>query len=484
MTDQSEGYQRRTSALVVASSLATAITLFAIFRFTAEYTSVEWIGVWSLLQGLFLVARVADSGAGTNISRVLAVRVKNKEQIDLRNTTVAALLITSLPSFLFAAAIAPVVGLYVTSIYGDELTAEVLWTLVWLALLSASFAAVANVLLAICEGLFELNYKSFAVISGNLAGLSTVIPLLAFAGPAGAGWVYVVIFGTQLLMGGIRLLQLMGRLSQPSQAPIREHVHILWRENLQLSGIALIRLSFEPATKLLLSLFAPLVVIAQFELALRVTTQLRIIVQSALQPLLVIGARMRDRPYGEVRGVFLKNDRALWSLSLGGLIAQILAAPAIQWLGLGFHSVSFIVFFAMLAAGNAVNTIGLSGYYWQLTSGSLMPLVRVQSAMAVWNVGVGTLGLLLDSAVIVVAAYCGAFALGGLVSRSFLRALPGPSRLLSPLLVALGGLIMAGIVLIVNPVSLRSVSIFLCFAALIAAMCLYLTYRTYRRSPH
>jgi hypothetical protein len=484
MIDRSNGYQRRTSALVVASSIATAITLFAVFRFTADYTSVEWIGVWSLLQGLFLIARVSDSGAGNNISRVLAVRVKSKAPIDLRNMTLAALWITSLPSFLLGVVIAPVVGLYITTTYGAELSTDVLWTLVWLALLSASLAAVANVLLAICEGLFDLNYKSLTVILGNLAGLSAAVPLLTLAGPAGVGWIYVVIFGTQLILGGIRVLQLTKRLAQPPEDTVRQHIRILWRENLQLSGIAVIRLSFEPATKLLLSLFAPLVVIAQFELALRVTTQLRIVIQSALQPLLVIGARMRERPHGENHEVFLKNDRALWSLSVGGLIAQILAAPAIQWLGLGFHSVSFIIFFAMLAAGNAVNTIGLSGYYWQLTSGSLMPLVRVQSVMAVWNIAVGVVGFFLDSAVVVVAAYCGAFALGGLVSRSFLGGTSRLSRFASPVLVLVGGSVAAGLVLLVYPETFISVGIFLGFAALVAALCLYFTYRTYRRSPH
>jgi hypothetical protein len=482
MTDQTAGYQRRTSALVVASSITTAIALFAIFRLTVDHTSVEWIGVWSLLQGLFLVARVADSGAGNNISRVLAVRVKNDLPIDLRNMTIASLLITSLPSVLLATVITPVVGLYVTTAYGAVLMTDVLWTLVWLALLSACLAAVTNVLLAICEGLFELNFKSWTIISGNLAGLSAVGPLLAVTGPAGVGWVYVVIFGTQLVLGGTRVFQLTRRWSQPSQETLWRHIQLLWRENLQLSGIAVIRLSFEPVTKLLLSVFAPLVVIAQFELALRVTTQLRIVIQSALQPLLVVGARMRERPHGEVLAVFLKNDRVLSSLSLGGLFAQILAAPAIQWLGLGFHSPSFIMFFAMLAAGNAVNTIGLSGYYWQLTSGSLAPLVRVQSAMAVWNISVGAVGLILDSAVIVVAAYCGAFALGGLVSRSFLSGIPRSSRFVSPLLVLSGGSLAAGLVMFIHPVSLVSVSIFLCCATVVGAVCLYITYLTYLRS--
>jgi hypothetical protein len=477
MSQHREGYQRRTSVLVVVSSMTTALTLFAIFRLTTELFSAQWIGAWSLVQGLFLVARVSDSGAGNNISRVVAVRVKDGSPLDLRNLTLSALTIASLPSILLAIATAPVIGWYLTAQFGGDLNRDQLWTLVWLALLNAALAALSNVLLAICEGVFELNYKSIVVISGNFAGLIALLPLLNLAGPSGVGWVYAMISGTQLMLAAIRVLRLIMSARSIQQSTIRQNIRLLWRENIHLSGIAVIRLSFEPTTKFLLSLFAPLIVIAQFELALRVTTQIRIVIQSALQPLLVLGARADENAAARLREVFLRNDRVLSSLSLGGLVAQVLAAPAIQWLAMGFHSTIFTVFFAFLAAGNAVNTMGLSGYYWQLSSGSLYPLVRVQALMAAGNICVGAIGLALDSAALVVAAYSAAFAFGGLTTRSFLRDVPRGTRILSPCLVVAGGVLASGLILVVHPTSLVPVSLLLCCGVAVGVMCLYSAYQ-------
>lgn len=482
MNHDPDGYQRRTSVLVVLSSMTTALTLFAIFRFTAELLSVKWIGAWSLVQGLFLVARVSDSGAGNNISRVIAVRLKDGTQLDLRNLTWASLTIASLPSILLAMLITPVLGWYVTTQFSADLNRGGLWMLVWLALLNAAIAALSNILLAICEGVFQLNYKSFVIISGNFTGLIALVPLLNLAGPAGIGWVYVLISGTQLLLAAIRVAQLVRAEPSVQQSTIRQHIRMLWRENFHLSGIALIRLSFEPTTKFLLSLFAPLIIIAQFELALRVTTQIRIVIQSALQPLLVLGARAQEDAHASLRAVFLRNDRVLSSLSLGGLVAQILAAPAIQWLGMGFNNTIFTVFFAFLAAGNAVNTMGISGYYWQLSSGSLYPLVRVQAVMAVANIGLGAIGLVLDSAAGVVAAYSAAFAFGGLASRSFLRDVPRITRILSPCLVVAGGALASWFILLLHPTSLIAVGVLLCCAVAVGGMCLYSAYQTSRRT--
>ena len=322
-----DGYQRRTSILVVLSSITTALTLFAIFRFTAEIVSVGWIGAWSLVQGLLLVARVSDSGAGNNISRVIAVRAKGELPLELRSTTMAALLIASLPSVVLAAVATPLIGLYVTMQFGAELDRHALWNLVWLALLNATLAAVSNILLAVCEGVFELNFRSLAVIAGNLTGLAALVPLLNIAGPLGVGWVYVLISGTQVLLAGLRVTRLVHSDISSSQRTVRAQIAILWRENLHLSGIAVIRLSFEPVTKFLLSLFAPLAVIAQFELALRVTTQIRTIIQSAMQPLLVLGARPADVSGSTgIEGKFIRNDRAISYLSTGMLISQLLAA--------------------------------------------------------------------------------------------------------------------------------------------------------------
>ncbi len=481
MTPDTHGYQRRTSVLVVSSAITTALTLFAVFRFTAELLSLNWIGAWSLIQGLLLVARVSDSGAGANISRVIAVRVKDGVQVDLRNLSVASLLVASLPSVLFAVVAAPIIGIYVALHFGEDLSRGVIWTLVWLALLNAVISAISNILLAICEGMFELNYKSVTVIASNVAGLLATVPLISAAGPAGIALVYVVMSTTQLLLAAIRIRYLVKGEPPCNLIVVSEHVRLLWPENLHLSGIALIRLSFEPATKLMLSFFAPLSLIAQFELALRVTTQIRVVIQSALQPLLVVGARAGDSVDSMLHASFLRNDRVLSTLAVGAVIVQVLAAPAIQWLGLGTHEYSFILFFAILAVGNALNIIGLSGYYWQLTSGSLVRLVQIQGVMAGVNVLLGFIGVALASAPSVVAAYAAAFAFGGLATRAFLPGISILCRLLSPMMVVLGGGISSGLIILAQPSSLIGVASFLGAAAFTGCACAQFLYRTIRR---
>ncbi|MBB2991281.1 O-antigen/teichoic acid export membrane protein [Mycolicibacterium iranicum] len=461
--------------------MTTAITLFAIFRFTAEILAVTWIGAWSLLQGLFLIARISDSGAGSNISRVMAMRVKEGSRLDLRNFAAASLVIASAPSIIFSLLTAPIVGLYVVHQFGFELGREELWTLVWLALLNSSVSALATVTLAVCEGVFQLNYKSMAIIVSNFVGVISLVPLLRAAGPAGIGWTYVVISGTQLLLAAIRVIRIAAPEARFSLPSIKSHVRELWRENLHLSGIALIRLSFEPVTKFLLSLFAPLLIIAQFELALRVTTQIRIVVQSALQPLVALGARSVRETHPDIHDIFDRNDRLLCIISIGLLMAQILAAPAIQTVGMGSNSTIFLVFFAILAAGNAVNTMGIAGYYWQLTSGALIPLVRVQAVMACANILVGSLGRLFESATLIVTAYSAAFLVGGLASRSFL---PQSSfrKILAWTLIALtSAMASAVLVLFVGPTSSVAVAALLGCSGVFAVVCLMIVYHVSRR---
>lgn len=479
MTDLS-GYQRRTSLLVIVSSITTAISLFAIFRITAELASIKWIGVWSLVQGFFLIARVGDSGAGNNISRVLAVRAKAGQSLDLRNLAVASVAIASLPTILIALISAPLVGLYIGGHFGDQLDRQGLWTMVWVGLLCAATAALSNVLMAIPEGAFELNYKSWTIISGNLVGVMAIAPLIKFAGPPGIAWAALASSLTQLLLAGIRV-QRLSLLEPPVRfGQVRRQVQMLWRENLQLSGVALIRLSFEPATKFLLSIFAPLALIAQFELALRFTNQIRVVVQSGLQPLLVVGARSREFGSQGVLQIFAKNDRALGPLALGGLIAQILAAPALQLVGLDSRNLEFTVFVAILAAGNAINIMGLAGYYWQLTSGEMLPLVRVQTIMAVMNILFGSVAVALGSSTLVVAAYSAAFAFGGLVSRSFLDEVPFWVQMRSVALVAFFAVGMTGVVVAIHPASVGVVSLLLVCAAIVGAGSIYFAYRAFR----
>lgn len=469
--------------MVVVSSVTTALSLFVIFRITATLASVQWIGVWALVQGLFLLARVSDSGAGANITRVVAVRVKNSQPLDLRNLTIAAFTIASAPSTIISALSAPLIGVYISTKFGHLLDPGTLWAVVWIGLATAITAALAGVLMAIPEGMFELNRKSGIVIAGNIVGAIAVAPMIKVAGPAGIAWAGLLTNATQLLLAGWRVKVLCAAERPATLHEVRAEIRSLWRENLHLSGVALVRLSFEPATKFLLSLFAPLSAIANFELALRFTSQIRVVAQAGLQPLLAVGARSQDVKDETMHSTFVRNDRALVALSLGGLVVQILAAPLVEWLGFGTYSDSFTVFVAILAAGNAVNITGLAGYYWQLASGDLYPLLRVQVIMAVINVGIGILGMRIESAPVVVASYALAFAFGGSLARSFLTALSVGARVASPILICVASASLAGVILLLQPTSVTEVVVLITICAVVAGASVVWAYRTFRRGP-
>lgn len=416
---------RRGAFTSIASAIISALSLFAIFRVSIEIYSAALIGCWALIQGLFLVARVADTGAGSNVARVLANNRLEEKILPLRPLINAALSITTIPVMAISAALIFPITWYVTSRFGEDLPAEQILILTVLSAIYSVFSCSATIVLSIVEGMGRLDLKNYVNIGGNAVILIVAYPALSYLGPAGLGIVYLVMSLTQLL-AALFVVSTVYRRARLVAKEVEEVgfvglVRALWRENLKLSYIALLRLSFEPVTKLLLSFVADLQSIAAFELAIRVTTQVRTVVQAASQPLLVVGSgRRSSHDRAGVENVFWKYN-ALIALSTGVLIElQILGAPVLASLGLGSISIDFIIFFTILVVANALNSIGLPGYFLQVSSGKLQPLTRIHFVMAICNLLLGGLGAVTLGAIGVVLGYGIAFSVGGILCLKLL----------------------------------------------------------------
>ncbi|WP_143536676.1 hypothetical protein [Rhodococcus sp. 05-2254-6] len=416
---------RRGALTSVASAIISALSLFAIFRISIEIYTAALIGCWALIQGLFLVARVADTGAGSNVTRVLASKRLEQRLLPLWPLIRAALSITTVPVMLISAALVFPITWYVTSRFGEDIPAEQILQLAILSATYSIFSCSATIVLSIVEGLGRLDLKNYVNIWGNALILIIAYPALSNFGPAGLGIVYSVMSLTQFL-AALFVVNKAYRRARDAATDMEKVgyvgiVRALWKENLKLSYIAILRLSFEPVTKLLLSLVADLQSIAAFELAIRVTTQVRTVVQAASQPLLVAGSGHKpshDRAI--VENVFWKYN-ALIAISTGVLIElQILGAPVLAILGLGSISVNFIIFFAILVVANALNSVGLPGYFLQVSSGKLEPLTRIHLVMAICNLLLGGLGAVTLGAVGVVLGYGVAFSVGGILCLKLL----------------------------------------------------------------
>jgi hypothetical protein len=413
-------------ATSIAASATSAVTLLVIFRLSVEKTSVSSVGVWALLQGLFIVTRVAGTGLGANITRHVAVASRETGTLHLRPIVRASLILGVLPvAVLSLLCFFPIVG-YVTRQFSDVVGSREIALLGLACVLSGVFSTLALALLAICEGVGRLSAGNLIVIASYAVGIATIYPALEVFSAVGIGLTYVAMAATQLGLASL-LVGVLRRRSPPAveQQTTRGVLRQLKVESTQLTAVGMLRLSFEPVTKTILSLVGALPALAAFELALRTATQVRVMVQAGSQPLLAYAARSNDANRAEISRTFEAGQSFISRLAVMTFTVELVAAPALSVAGLGGMDSTFILYFVILAGANAINSLGLMGYFFQLSSGALRPLLVIHLRMAIINLTTGLpLGFYLGGAGAVLG-YASTLTYGGLCA---VRLLPGRER--------------------------------------------------------
>ncbi|MFG1230568.1 hypothetical protein [Xanthobacter wiegelii] len=408
------------SAAGVIAAASTAVALFIVFRVSAELTSLAAIGVWSLVQGVFLVSRIAEVGAGANITRTVVI-LRQEGRLSVVSVLLAGAIVSTLPTVLFGLLIVLPTRWFVADHVGAaEHLADVLPTLVWIALLIATTSSMNSVAGAIVEGHGALLLRNLNIIISNVVAASTCYVLVDHFGVVGIAAVTLLTTCVQLLLSLLTLVYL-GMRHPGAQGPWRV-VTSIWRENMRMSAVGLLRLSFEPVSKVLIAYGGSLADVASFELALRISTQFRVVFQSVAQPLLYVGSRKTLDMALTTRQLFERSQKLI-AVSASSLTEpQLLLIPLISFLSFGSLRWDFTIFFVLLLVGNSVNMLGIVGYYCQLSSGAMGPLVWIQAKMAVMNLVFGILLTAAFGAIGAAIAYTVTFMFGGLAS---LKLMPG-----------------------------------------------------------
>jgi O-antigen/teichoic acid export membrane protein len=414
--------RRRASLAGVASSLFSGASLFLVFRVSIELVGAAVFGSWVMIQSAYLLSRMTDTGIGINMTRLVAVEASAHGRVALRHHLAAGLLLSSLPVILVGLLlIAPVTWLLLVH-FKTSLPAHEISTLVWLSFATAVLTSLATVGLSILEGIGGLFQRHVATIASNVVLAAAAYPLIAHFGAIGIGLGYALAAGA-LVAWTMVALAMQKRDTLPIPGSTREIVRTLWRENLAASGMVLCRMTFEPWTKFLVGTVSGLAAVAALDLAFRVTTQIRVAVQAATQPLLTLGARTRDSQSDHFHDGYSQAHALVVRANFSLLGVQVAAGALIGFLGLGQITHEFLIFFMLLALGNSINSLGVVGYYFDASAGRMARLLRIHVNMMILNLALGGLGAWLLGGVAVVAAYVLSFIYGGFaLSQSWMVA--------------------------------------------------------------
>jgi hypothetical protein len=395
------------------ASLAGGAGLFLAFRFGIELTGTAVVGGWALIQSAFFLSRVNDSGTGINITRMVAVSRIEEGRIPLFDVVSVGFVLSVVPVLILGAILVAPVDWLLVHHFHSTLPGPVVLHLVVLSFATAVLSSLSGLLLSIVEGAGGLFYRYLITIASNVVLGASAYPLLAYFGAEGLGMIYVAAAGVQLL-GAAIVLPIIVHRKMRSSAPKKELIASLWRENLKTSGMALARLTFEPWTKFLVASGAGIPAVAALDLAFRVTTQVRVAVQAAMQPLLAMGARSSMSSIDHIESQYSQANKLVIRANVCIAGALTAGGPLIQYLGFGSLSSDFLQFFILLVLANSINAIGVVGYYFSISGGAIGRILWIHVVMMIINLVLGAIGVVLIGPWAAVLAYAISFAYGGI----------------------------------------------------------------------
>lgn len=415
----------RSSLMGVIASLVMGASLIVPIRIGIDVIGPNEVGAWTMIQGVFIICRLPEMGVGLNLTRAVAAERKSGEEVNPRPYIWAAGFLTIVPVFLIGCILFVSTPTVLDYLFTQVLTIDIVRGLCLLSLIIAFFSTISTILLSIIEGYGYLIHRQVMVMVSNLALLLFASPLVTKLGVIGLALTYAL-SSLALLVFSIIAVSKISKGMKNTKTNFKYIIKELWYGNMQVAAMAATRLTYEPLTKLVVGTFSSLALVVYVDLAMKLTLQVRVLVQSAVQPLLVYGARRTNESHHDILETFERAQILVIRSNLLLMSCQFLSSGAISFIVFNKIVPMFIAIYLMLVIGNGVNSFGIIGYYYNMSAGKMGEIISIHVKMMLINSICGALGGWLFGASVAVAAYAGSFAFGGAMlyriwSRAYCR---------------------------------------------------------------
>jgi len=367
----------------VAQATVSGLVLFLLYRFLLRHIGPELLGLWSIVNALLGLSRLADIGICGAAIKLTAEALAKQNRSYAGHLLSAALQGTFLlltPVLLFAAYAVVSWGPQRVLAHHQQLLDIIPGVLaaIWLGFLGnplrAGLDACQRVdlrqLLVVVQQVLFLVFSWIWVPERGLLGLVEAQAMAA---------------AVSLLTAAILLRQVLRKreVALPFASWSCAGALLNYGGKLQISSVAM--LFFDPVTNYLLAHYAGLTATAWFEMASRLVFQVRALLISALETLVPYVASQDQREqttrtsYLEVSQLNLLLTAVVFGITLSCL-------PAVSWLWIGHIQSTFVGFGMLLVVGWWANTVAAPAYFffqgmgmqrWNMISGWAMALGNV-----------------------------------------------------------------------------------------------------------
>ncbi len=367
-------HKRRFLINAISSSLQSVVvagTLFFLYRFLLHTIAVEHIGIWSVIFAAASIGKLAEMGVSAGVVKFVSAYLAREDAQRAASSIRTAASATSLGiglCMILAYFSAP---LYLSLLVGarHEVLAQ---SVLGLALVSFWLSSVASVYQSGLDGCHRMDFRSALNIATTLLHFTLCIILTPSMGLYGLGLSQIVQSLVTMIGNQVMLQRVLPAMRYRFWGWNGEQLRELLRYglNAQLASVSITLLS-EPITKAFISATGGLGVVAYYDMATRIISQLRSVVLSAFQAMVPMVSHIQEHDASQLKTLYVRSSRSMADVAIPMFVAVAALAPLISQVWIGRIESVFVYSSAVLSIGWCLNTLIVPAYMMNLGTGDL-----------------------------------------------------------------------------------------------------------------
>lgn len=368
--------------------IVTGLVLFFIYKFLLKHLGADLLGVWSLIMATSSIANLANFGLTSGLVKFVAEYHALGRDNQLYN-----LIFTSIVSVMLFLLIA-IVGVYwgghlFLKYFIDNELLPIALSILPFSLISLFFNTLGGVFTSVLEG-FQKNYlRHYIYISGLV--FFAIFTCILTPKYHILGVVYAQIIQSCLILILAGAIVIRYYKIYPSSLRQLWGWDRLMFSNLMSYGTKFQLVSFsqmfiDPTTKMLLSKYGGIQLVAYYEMANRLISQIRSLIISANQVIIPVIAEAAVKEKERIRSIYIKTFRLILSIEIPLISLLVIFIPLISFIWIGYLENDFMFFLYILSFSTIILTLNGPAYFGILGEGKLNMMAITYILSAVFNI--------------------------------------------------------------------------------------------------
>lgn len=373
---------RENASSSVVQFLVNSIVLFVFYKFLLKTIGAKDIGVWALVLGISSFSQMAAFGFSGGAVKYVAQYLSRQREDKVIAVIQTSLLSAGVLVGIFALLGYQLLRIFVIHVVGTENAFKVEQILP-LGMVSLWLMALVNVVFSCLDGYQRMYLRNFILMGSSVVNLILcfiVVPRFHLLGLA-----YLSLFQNSLLIvSGWFVLRHLNRALPivPMHWDKRVFREVIGY-NLQFQFISFTAMLCEPATKYFLGIFGGIASVGYYDMANRLSGQVRGVLVSANQALVPVFANYAEQDMQKVLGIYKNSFQLLLFITLPAYCVLLLGVPLISQLWIGSVNEIFILALFSLFVAHMINILSNPAYFANVGSGALKSNMIAHAGMAI-----------------------------------------------------------------------------------------------------